>query len=121
MLAPHHRLCEKTGVLFPTMSQFSVLGVELESKPADIALRIGCPAFSSDGFVIMNSHFEKFRYCKVDISIVIVLIAPSSAIAQESYSVLSLMRDELIDQIRARFHWTNSLNEVSLASNRANW
>jgi hypothetical protein len=26
----------------------SVLGVELESKPADIALRIGCPAFSSD-------------------------------------------------------------------------
>src|ERR1700731_860990 len=26
----------------------SVLGVELESKPADIALRIGCPAFTSD-------------------------------------------------------------------------
>src|SRR6266446_7046586 len=27
----------------------AVLGVELESKPADIALRIGCPAFPSDG------------------------------------------------------------------------
>src|ERR1700680_646495 len=27
----------------------SVLGVELQSKPADIALRIGCPALSSDG------------------------------------------------------------------------
>src|ERR1700688_4503427 len=27
----------------------SVLGVELESKSADIALRIGCPAFPSDG------------------------------------------------------------------------
>src|SRR5256714_15616100 len=27
----------------------SVLGVELKSKPADIALRIGCPAFPSDG------------------------------------------------------------------------
>src|SRR5258707_4318500 len=27
----------------------SVLGVELESKAADIALRIGCPAFPSDG------------------------------------------------------------------------
>src|ERR1700730_3649907 len=26
----------------------SVLGVELESKPADIALRVGCPAFPSD-------------------------------------------------------------------------
>src|ERR1700693_2098424 len=27
----------------------SVLRVELESKPPDIALRIGCPALSSDG------------------------------------------------------------------------
>src|SRR5260221_1599665 len=27
----------------------SLLGVELQSKPADIALRIGCPAFASDG------------------------------------------------------------------------
>src|ERR1700693_1830332 len=27
----------------------SVLCVELESKPADIALRVGCPAFPSDG------------------------------------------------------------------------
>src|SRR5713226_2190648 len=27
----------------------SVLGVELESGPADIALRIGCPAFPGDG------------------------------------------------------------------------
>src|SRR5260370_20653215 len=27
----------------------SVLGIELESSPADIALRIGCPAFPGDG------------------------------------------------------------------------
>src|SRR5258706_10410299 len=27
----------------------SVLGVELESKPADVALRIGCAAFPGDG------------------------------------------------------------------------
>jgi hypothetical protein len=34
---------KKTGVLFPTMSHSSVLGVKLESRTADIALRIGCP------------------------------------------------------------------------------
>src|SRR6202165_4644648 len=27
----------------------SVLGVELESSPADVALRMGCPAFAGDG------------------------------------------------------------------------
>src|SRR5277367_893523 len=40
---------EKDRGIIPNDIPVSVLGVELESKSADIALRIGCPAFPSDG------------------------------------------------------------------------
>src|ERR1700692_2135519 len=40
---------EKDGSIVSDDVPISVLGVELESSPADIALRIGCPAFPGDG------------------------------------------------------------------------
>src|SRR5260370_26704215 len=61
---------KQAGSIVPHDVPISVFGVELESSPADVALRVGCPAFPSDGRKAREhrrllSNFRKNRCFRV--------------------------------------------------------